>query len=342
MKQRKQIYNARRWFLFLLLILANIRCSSSNSTDYYKVLGVPKGSSGEEVKKAYRKLALRHHPDKGGSESKFKEISEAYEVLGDKEKRQRYDQLGKAGVDPNYVPQGGGGPQAQSEFFTFFDEGGGGGGTPRGTKSTFGSFSDADVQNLDISELLRQMMGGNSRSNFGFNPSERKSSTQKPNYYTRNVSCSLEDLALGRTKKLKVKHPVSVSPWTGEQQIESRIYDVKLNKGWKAGTKVKFPPSGGFPGMIFVIQEKEHRFLTREGDDLIYNCTISQMQASKGAKLKIPLPDGELLSVITSPDILPIIDGQNLLVPNKGMPIKGGPGRGNLKIVFTIGVPVDK
>lgn len=105
---------------------------------------------------------------------------------------------------------------------------------------------------------------------------------------------------------------------------------------------MKFPPSGGFPGMIFVIQEKEHRFLLREGNDLIYSCTISQKQAIKGAKLKIPLPDGELLSVTTSPDILPIIDGQNLVVPDKGMPIKGGPGRGNLKIVFAIGVPVDK
>lgn len=227
-----QLFNKRRWFFFSLLILASFRCSSSSSTDYYKILGIPKDSTGDQVKKAYRKLALQHHPDKGGSESKFKEISEAYDVLGDEEKRQSYDQFGKAGMDQNFNPQGGGGPQAQSEFFTFFNEGGGGGGMPRGSRSTFGSFASDNIQNLDLSEFLKQMMGGNSRSSFGFDASERKSSAarKKSHYYTRNVSCSLEDLALGRTKKLKVKHPVSVNPWTGEQQIESRVYDVKLNK----------------------------------------------------------------------------------------------------------------
>ena len=78
--------------------------------DYYEVLGVSKSASADEIKKAFRRLAVEHHPDRGGDEAKFKEINEAYEVLKDESKRKRYDQFGHAGVDPQ-AGMGGGGPR---------------------------------------------------------------------------------------------------------------------------------------------------------------------------------------------------------------------------------------
>ena len=94
--------------------------------DYYEVLGIGKTASADEIKKAFRKLAIEHHPDRGGQEDKFKEINEAYEVLKDPEKRTRYDQFGHAGVgnDPGAGFGGGGGfNQGQSMNFDFGDLG---------------------------------------------------------------------------------------------------------------------------------------------------------------------------------------------------------------------------
>lgn len=334
-------------FVLLILVCA-VRVNAATS-DFYNTLGVPKDSSAAEIKKAYRKLALKHHPDKGGSETKFKEISEAYETLSDAEKRKLYDQYGQAGLDPTgrFGQQAAGGPQ--SEFFTYFNQqqqqGGqqqGQGGMPSGFsfEQFTSSFGDTDGSFMSMGEILREMMGqgrtsARTRSNPGRSSSSdrRQSGSEKQKIYVRPAPCSLQDLAIGATKKFKVNHPVSVNG-----QIESKVYEVKLKKGWKAGTKIKFPPKDGFPGIIFVVEEKGHPFMDRVGDDLVYRCTVTPKQATKGVKITIPLPDGELLTVKAHGDDLPIQEGQILKVPDKGMPIKGGPKRGNLLIVFSIAV----
>ena len=99
--------------------------ASENKRDYYEVLGVDKNASPDEIKKAYRKLAMKYHPDQNpgdkSAEEKFKEVNEAYEILSDADKKSRYDQFGFAGVDPNYGAGGGGGFDGFSGFGGFGD-----------------------------------------------------------------------------------------------------------------------------------------------------------------------------------------------------------------------------
>lgn len=294
----------------------------TGSKSHYSILGVPKTASPSEIKKAYRKLALKHHPDKGGDEAKFKEISSAYEILSDDKKKDLYDQYGDIGTSPNFQPGsgghfGGGGSMPESELFSFFNsqqqrdvpQFNGASQQFRGASQQFGG--------MDLADLLRTMM---SQSSVPKPPSKQ--------YFTRNLSCTLQQLATGATRRLKVRH---LNEYTG--QLETRIYEVALKKGWKTGTKVKYPPKDGFPGMIFMIQEAKHPFLERQGDDLVYTCKLNEKQATKGARIKIPLPDGELYELI--PD-LPIEPGQVTSIAGKGMPIKGGPERGWLMIKFAV------
>lgn len=140
------------------------------------------------------------------------------------------------------------------------------------------------------------------------------------------MKCSLEDLARGVTKTLKVRLP---------QQPQEELYVIRLKKGWKAGTKIKFSPRGSFPAMTFVVEDKPHPFLQRHGNDLNYNCEITAKQAKRGATIKIPLPDGEIFSLSTESHI-PMETDYIMTVPDKGMPINGGPERGNLLIRFRI------
>lgn len=333
------------------LTVVSIIDAAAAAADFYKILGVQKNSAPAEIKKAYRSLALKHHPDKGGSEKKFKEISEAYETLSDDSKRKLYDQYGKAGLDASFSQQHhqqGGDRQwdPESEVFTFFNQQGGqpqrGQGGDFQNGFTFDQFTGplgGDRAHIDVRELLREMMGQRRNTGRRFsggqsrNTAPPKPASKNANFFIRPASCTLQELATGATKKFKVKHPVSV---TGH--VESKVYDVKLKKGWKAGTKIKFPQKDGFPGIIFIIEEKKHPFLDRKGDDLVYRCEVTSKQAVRGIKITIPLPDGELVTVTVQEDELPIREGQTLTVPGKGMPIKGGPLRGDLLILFSIAV----
>ena len=301
---------------------------------------------------------IQHHPDKvpaedrDKAEKRFKEIAQAYETLSDDNKRALYDQYGEASLDPQFSPSpfssSGGQPRsaqfsssqphsAQFSFsssqqngmpdvFSFFQQGGP---MPRqsaqsGSFSPFGRFSSSfGANDIDLQELIRQMMGGPDGGSPRQRPRPKKQQT-----YTRNVSCSLEELAKGGTKRLKVTHPI------GDQLMEE-IYVIDLKPGWKEGTRVKFPARHGgfFPAMVFVVKEKPHAFLTRHGNDLYYQCEITERQAERGAKIRIPLPTGETLEVKAEG---PMDDGHVMTVPQKGMPIRGGPRRGNMKIEFKI------
>lgn len=284
----------------------------SKKPSYYDVLGVSRTADQKEIKKAYRKLALRLHPDKGGDEEKFKKISKAYETLSDENQREVYDRFGEEAVE------GGAGPKMPSQA------------RPFGNGQNF-SFQNAGG-NINLSEILEQMMGGQKTGVNQFGRKEHRGfsrTEKKPSLYTHRVGCTLEELAVGETKKLKMTF-----------QGRQKVYNIKLKPGWKHGTKVTFQGKNGLPTMVFVIEELPHRYFERHGDDLHYKHYIPESLASSEINLNIPLPSGDKLSrsvFIENSSSTPLLaNGKRLVVPSKGMPINGGPGRGNLIIEFRI------
>ena len=128
----------------------------------------------------------------------------------------------------------------------------------------------------------------------------------------------------------------ALDPHSGKQHLAEKTYKIEVQAGWKDGMKVKFDQSNdGFPSMTFVLKQKPHSYLLRRGNDLFWICTITEQQAIRGAKLKVPLPDGEILDVSVIEDT-PIKHGHIITIRGKVMPIKGGPGRRNLIIEFNL------
>lgn len=226
--------------------------------DYYEVLGVSKSASDDEIKKAYRKLAVKYHPDKNPgdkeAEEKFKEISEAHEVLSDKQKRARYDQFGHAGVGGNGGM--GGNPFQGGGFQNFnFDFGGGGGG-------------------------LDDILG----SIFGFGGGPRRPARGAD--YRTTVTLTFEEAVFGTTKvvsadgkDLKVKIPAGIDDGMS----------IRLNgKGGAA-------PKGGTRGDLYVfIRVKPHKHLTREGTIILSEIRIPMADAALGTTVDVETVDGNV------------------------------------------------
>ena len=319
------------------------------------MLGVPRNSSPKELQKAYRKAALREHPDKGGDEEKFKELSQAYEILSDPEQRSRYDKFGHAGINAGIgggVPNQGG-PQPfpfhhqQRSFnsnnngandFNFFEDFFSGG--SRGSSAGFGGSSPS----FTFEDWIRNMMlGGGGGGGFDGGSTTRQRRPPTPprplKEVTRTLTCSLADLYTGKTKTVTL-------------QIGRRLqqqYTIQLKPGWKAGTKVKFKQRGrSTPPLTFIIEEAKHPTLERRGDDLIYRHKVKSTGTAKKKKkkngklvtadvrLSVTLPDGQVWERVVPGERAERLlkPGQSLTIPDMGMPIKDTDERGNLIIEF--------
>ncbi|KAL9688771.1 hypothetical protein QQ045_033195 [Rhodiola kirilowii] len=321
--------------------------------DYYKVLQVDRGASEDDLKKAYRKLAMKWHPDKNPNnkkeaEAKFKQISEAYDVLSDSQKRAIYDQYGEEGLKGQVPPPGAGGysgggfdggsttfrfnPRSAddifSEFFGFSSPFGGMGdmgGSRGGGGFTRGVFSE---------DIFNSFRGGGAGEGSGH--SQRKAAPIE-----RALPCNLEDLYKGTTKKMKISRDAIDS--SGRTNSVEEILTIEIRPGWKKGTKITFPEKGNetrgvIPSdLVFIIDEKPHNVFKRDGNDLVVTEKISLVEALTGYTAQIITLDGRSLTIPINSIISPTYEE---IVKGEGMPIPKDPSkRGNLKIKFNIKFP---
>jgi len=314
--------------------------------DLYAELGVSKSASEDELKKAYRKLAMKWHPDKNKdnrekAEEKFKKISEAYDVLSDPKKREVYDRFGEEGLKGGF-PGGanGGGAGFSGANFNFrrpedlFAEvfggrspfGGGGG----GMEDIFSAFSSGGMGGMGGGHPF----GGHPGCGFSGGPNMR-TRRSKPSPTTNNVSFDLKELYTGVTKKYKISRNVSGKP------VEE-IITLDVRPGWKKGTKITFEGKGDQPvgqmagDVVFVIDEKPHAHFKRDGNDLVYEQEVSLAQALCGFAMSIPTLDGRTLRANISEVVRP---GYEKVIPSEGMPIKGGATKGNMRLRFQVRFP---
>ncbi|KAI3994268.1 hypothetical protein MKX01_012525 [Papaver californicum] len=316
--------------------------------DYYKVLQVDRSAKDDDLKKAYRKLAMKWHPDKNpnnkkDAEAKFKQISEAYDVLSDPQKRTIYDQYGEEGLQGGIPQQGGAGfsgggggghgfrfnPRSAddvfSEFFGFsspFGGGGGMGGTGGGSRAG-GPYEDIFAQ-------FRSQAGESSAG-----------VPRKAAAIERTLPCSLEDLYKGTTKKMKISR--EVADYSGRPTTVEEILTIEIKPGWKKGTKITFPEKGNeqrglIPAdLVFIIDEKPHGVFRREANDLIATRKISLVEALTGYTSQLTTLDGRTLPISVNSVVSP---GHEESFKGEGMPIPKDPSkRGDLKVKFSVKFP---
>jgi curved DNA-binding protein len=245
--------------------------------EYYKILGVEKAASAAEIKKSYRKLALKYHPDKNPdnkeAEDKFKQISEAYAVLSDEKKRQEYDTYGSAGFQQRY---------SQEDIFRGFDindifnQFGGGGGR---TSFRFGGQGGAAGGNpFDFFSQAGGGAQGGGCGGGGCRPQPVKGQDQ-----TYELAVSLEDVLHGAEKNISLRRD------GGNQNIA-----VKVPKGIESGKRLRLSgkgapsPSGGPPGDLYLkVTVQPHSSFTRDGDNLITEKKVPFSQACLGTAVEI-------------------------------------------------------
>jgi DnaJ family protein B protein 5 len=312
--------------------------------DYYKVLGLAKGASDDEIKKAYRKMALKYHPDKNkeaSAEAKFKDIAEAYDVLSDAKKKEIYDKYGEEGLKTDGMPGGGGGgaggmPGGFHYQFT--------GDPMRMFAQAFGNGGFADFGGFGGGGGPDLIFGGDDMFNGfhmgGMGGSGGRRQKQDPTVQ-HELLVPLEDIYKGCTKKMRITRKV-VSP-DGTAKTEDKVLSINIKPGWKSGTKITFPKEGDqMPGRVpadiaFVIKDKPHPKFKREGSDIRYVHNLSLKQALCGTAIDVPTLDGTTqrlqIDTVIKPNSTRRLAGQGL--PNPKM----GNKRGDLLVEFHVKFP---
>ncbi len=337
--------------------------------DYYEVLGVSKGASDDELKKAYRKLAKQYHPDLNPgdktAETRFKEVNEAYEVLSDKEKRSRYDQFGHAGIDPNFNP------------------GGGFGG--------FGGFG-GDFGDIDLGDLLGSFFGGGGR--------QSRNGPRKGDNLRANVTISFEEAAFGCEKEISLNRNEScedcrgtgcapgttaeVCPQcrgTGQVRVQrggggmifstqapcdkchgtgkiihspcgtchgsgstrrQRRITVKIPAGINDGQAISLRGQGGSGtnggpagDLIVGVTVRPHAKFRRDGTSVLLEQPVTFLQAVLGAELTIDTIDGPVKYDLPEGTQT----GTTFRLRGKGIPSLNGRGRGDQYVTVKVQVP---
>jgi molecular chaperone DnaJ len=340
----------------------------SQKRDYYEVLGVDRKADEDTIKKAYRKLALENHPDRNPgnaeAERRFKDAAEAYAVLSDAQKRQRYDQFGHAGVDG----QGGGQGFANAEdvfaafgdlfggsggfFEQFFGGGGGGGRRGRGRRGT--------SLKVDLELTLEEVASGSKRtielkraepcgtcSGSGAKPGTKKKRcgtcqghgevVRSQGFFQLRQTCPH---CQGRGET--IEEPCGKCHGRGAISKPAPVH-ITIPPGIESGHAERIPgqgepgEGGGPPGdLVVVLHVKEHDVFTRFGDDLVMQTRISFRQAVLGDDIEIPTISGDTVAMAIPAGTQP---GEKLRVRNHGLPRRDGYGRGNLVVLVQVDIP---
>ncbi len=284
--------------------------------DYYKILGVAKNASGEDVKRAYRKLAMKYHPDRNpgdkSAENQFKEINEAYEVLSDPKKRARYDQLG----DSYFRYQQSGGAPGGFNWEEWFTQSPGGRTVQYDVDDLFGNLGG-------FSEFFRAIFGGMG----GEAMRQTAGRARQPAAYQQPVEISLEEAFHGASRIL---------------QLDNRRLEGKIPPGAQTGTKVRLAgvgpagPTGQKSDIYLVVQVRPDPRYERKGDDLYTEAEVDLYTAVLGGQLRVQTLGGEVLLTIP-PGTQP---GQKFRLSGRGMPrLRNPQSRGDLYVTARIKIP---
>lgn len=291
----------------------------AQTPDYYKTLGVPRDADADTIKKAFRKLARKHHPDAGGDEAKFKEINEAYEVLSDEKKRKLYDQYGTA--NENQIPFGGGAWQGQGG--NPFDGSGFGG---------FGSWAD-------ILESIRNGEGAfGTEWNFGGQGQTYQARPKPQKGADKNVTMTVtfDEAFKGCEKKVRIG-----KAGTTEKETLSIKIPAGAVEGGRVRLKGKGAPGiqGGPAGDLLVnIHIADHPLFKRDKADVLMDVPITFAEAALGTQIVVPTPEGKKVSIKVPAGCE---SGTVLKVKGKGAPRlgKGATGTGDLLLTLHVAVP---
>lgn len=287
--------------------------------NYYDILGVKKNASADEIKKAFRKQAQKHHPDAGGDEETFKQINEAYEALSDPEKRKMYDRFGTTN------PQAGAGGWP-----------GGAGGWPGGAggRRSYTYSSDGGFDFSSFGDIFNNIRNGDGA--FGGNWDFNVNRQQKGTDLKADITLSFEEAFNGAQKKVTI-----VVPSTHERQTVTAHIPAGAREGGKLRFRGKgeYGSNGGERGDLIVITHIDsHPLYSRDKADVLMDLPVSIAEAALGASIVVPAPDGTRVKLRVPAGTQ---DGRLLRVKGKGAKQLKGQGNGDLKVKVKVVVPTE-
>ncbi|CAH3035359.1 dnaJ homolog subfamily B member 13 [Pocillopora verrucosa] len=290
--------------------------------DYYAVLGLTRKATDADIKKSYRKLSLKFHPDKNqepGADLRFKQVAEAYDVLRDPKTRAIYDQFGEEGLKGGVPDKDGWTPG-----YTFHGDAG----------RVFKEFFGGDNPFAELFDSYDPEVG------FGGIHGRGRRKQDPP--IERELYLTLEEVYKGCVKKMKISRRV-MNEDGHTSNIRDKILTINVKPGWRAGTKITFPKEGdqgpnNIPAdIVFIVKDKPHPVFKRDNDNLVYTATVPLGKALTGCVVDVPTLDGRLISIPINDIVKP---GYQKVVPTEGMPISKDPNtKGDLIIQFNIEFP---
>jgi molecular chaperone DnaJ len=337
--------------------------------DYYEVLGIKKDASPDEIKTAFRRLAIEHHPDRGGDEAKFKEINEAYEVLKDPEKRKRYDQFGHAGVGGNsggFDGFNGFGSQGQNINFDFGDLGlgdifssfFGGGGQTQANRSRSGRDVQTEIEisfeqaifgtevplSLNIEDICEHCKGTTAEPGYDLKKCPTCDGKGQVITVTRTIFGNIQQASICPKCSGTGKIPEKVCSVCHGKGTLLRKQEIKLKvpAGIEDGTTIRLREHGeaianGPKGDLYVnVRVKAHKQFTREGDLILSTEHVSMVDAALGTDIEVATVDG-IIKMKIPPGTQ---SGSDFKLSGHGVPHLKSNGRGAHIVTILVDTPV--